>query len=264
MKTLLIIAALALTLPAYSQNYTDWTQPFDVDANTMGLWHFDETTGATNVVDATGNSPDGTLIDGLDPNKTWKTSMPGFGNMASTWWNSSSDYNYGEILVDCPANWADDPLAIGPDQDLTIEFWAKVQYANYRMVLQKVDIGEDYWVGWGAVSTDGLDVGWYGDGNWTSLTSGIAAVIGAWHHYAICIDRTTSADDVATFWKDGVQVGAAQTAARTRVGNSSGDLRMLGENGTRLSLNDIDELRISNKIRYPVPASSVGTLVIVY
>jgi len=98
MKTILVIAALSLALPVYASVYTgnsDYTSPYASDAYTMGLWHFDEVSGDTLVADASGNSPDGTLSV-LDATKTWKTSMSGFGNMASTWFRIRQ---YGLNLV---------------------------------------------------------------------------------------------------------------------------------------------------------------------
>ena len=187
LKNILVIAALSLALPVYAIVYTgnsDWTQPFLSDAYTMGLWHFDETTGDSTVTDASGNNPDGVMWHGLSDTLTWQTSAvpySGFGNMAHCYWFSNDNCNYGAIKIDCPDATSEDPLFVGPDQDFTIEFWAKPQYVNYRFVVDKSL--NDYHVEWYEISPYNLNAGWYGIGGWENVTSTLTPVTGEWHHY---------------------------------------------------------------------------------
>jgi len=181
--------------------------------------------------------------------------------MASTWYTSGSDYNYGSIDIQCTTTWENDPLHVGPDQDVTIEFWSKLQYSNYRIIVDKSLA--DYWVGWGVAGTSELDAGWYGDGGYTSVHSEMAPVAGAWHHYAICIDRTSSDTDVATFWKDGAQVGSAINADRSVTGHNTGDLYLLADYaGGHVYLGDVDELRISSCVRFIPEPTTISLLAI--
>ena len=50
--TLIFVLCISLQVVA-----ADFDSPFVPDANTMGLWHFDETTGASTADDATPAAP---------------------------------------------------------------------------------------------------------------------------------------------------------------------------------------------------------------
>jgi hypothetical protein len=55
----------------YSGDFQPWSAAFSADANTVGLWHFDEGMGQT-VADDSASGNDGTLgdsgsVDGADP-----------------------------------------------------------------------------------------------------------------------------------------------------------------------------------------------------
>ncbi len=255
-KLLCLVVMLAV-LQGYAGVYTgnsDWQSPFDPDQYTLGLWHFDEQAGTNTLTDASGNSPDGTMVNGLDPAKTWKASMSAeFGNCASTWWNSSTDYNYGSFKIDL-ANVSPDPLAVGKDKDVTIEFWAKYQYASNRMLIDKATLG-DYMV---HDSGGKLAFGWYGsEGNYIN-TYGPDIQLGQWAHYAVTANRTSHPDkDVVTFWLNGVQQGEPMEVSSHVITDFVGDLYLLSTaSGTNVTLTDIDELRISDTIRYiPEPAT---------
>ena len=70
MRMLIIfVSLLLLAMPSWAA--VDFNNPFTVDANTLGLWHFDEVTGSDTAYDATANNNDGVI----DPNAT----MYGYG-----------------------------------------------------------------------------------------------------------------------------------------------------------------------------------------
>ncbi len=63
----------------YSSNFTPPTSPFSTDANTMGLYHFNEGTGTTlgDVSGASGGPSNGVLmVGGNPPGPAWSTSSP--------------------------------------------------------------------------------------------------------------------------------------------------------------------------------------------
>lgn len=256
----LMVAAVWMTMTAQAGMYlgnSNWQNPYVPDPYTLGLWHFDEQPGTSTLTDATGRSPAGTMVPDaygskLDPVKTWK---PGkFDNCASAWWNSGSDYNYGAFRINLsnPAV-VPDPLAIGKDQDLTIEYWAKFQYTGNRQLIDKAGL-----VDYGINSDGGITtVGWYGSGGWTTAY-GPTILTGQWVHYAITFNRTSFSDkDVVTFWMNGIQQGNPVEVARYMNSDPVGDLYLfVNSSGYNASLVDLDELRISNTIRYvPEPVT---------
>ena len=278
MKKILVIAALTLALPAYAGTYlgnSDWTQPYATDQYTMALWHFNEVSGDTLVVDATGNNADGTLVPhtgwGLSDTLTWATSTvpySGFGNMVNSWWNSNEDANYGGIEVLGTGDSTTDGLYAGPGQDLTIEWWGKAQFTNYRWAMEKTN-GIDYMAGW-YEGTENIQLTWQSSTHlpsaWTTALSDISND-GDWHHYAICVDRTSyvgpfpwSDDmDIITFFKDGVQVGLAienNAQDYTNVGNA---YLLDNAGGYHANVGDVDEMRISSVIRF-IPEPSMLSL----
>ena len=101
-KLLIICAALLISAPVMAA----WNDVHVTDANTLALWHLDETTGAASAADASGNgntavipNPNGAYQ--LDPNLSWAAGHGGgFGNALTTWWNSSSDLNQGSLYRD--------------------------------------------------------------------------------------------------------------------------------------------------------------------
>jgi len=260
---LLMVVVTFMSLPVCAGVYlgnSDWTQPFVTDQYTKGLWHFDEQIGSSTLADSSGNNMNGVMVQGLDPYKTWKPSMSAaFSNCASTWWNSSTDGNYGAFQIDTPADPELDPLAIGDDQDLTIEFWAKFQYIGDRYLIDKAGIC-DYMIH----TTNGtLNGFWAGYGGWENAY-GPAIPTGVWKHYAITFDRTSFADkDIVTFWIDGVQQGLPYISTKYCAQEFAGDLFLLNTVYTgHLSLLDLDELRISDTIRYGIPEPMTLSLVL--
>ena len=62
------------------------------------------------------------MLVGLDPYKTWVSSMTGFGNCARAYYNNSIDWNTGTIVF--PDDGHDTGmLSIDASTDMTIEFW---------------------------------------------------------------------------------------------------------------------------------------------
>ena len=87
--------------------------PFEPDANTVGLWHFNEGSGDI-AFDTSGNSLDGTLENGV----TWDPDGV-FGNCLMF----SADYHRVQIT--------DDPI-LDITTDLTLEAWIKLDSTNDR------------------------------------------------------------------------------------------------------------------------------------
>lgn len=85
--------------------------PFEPDANTIGLWHFNEASGPT-AYDSSGNGLDGSLENGVswDPNGMFETCLM---------FNS----NYQRVRVD------DTPILDIPT-DVTIEAWVNLDSTN--------------------------------------------------------------------------------------------------------------------------------------
>ena len=166
MKTLfLFLAAVMLLSPAYAS--VDFYSPFLPDEHTLGLWPFDELPGSTSVKDSSGNINDGIQSTGfanqLDPNKTWKENMPGFGNCAFTCFdNTSGNYNMGVIQINQDNN--NNTLAIANRSDFSIGFWMNPDQGTtkeQKIILQK-DTGSDYKVHCG---DNNIGLHWYKEGD---------------------------------------------------------------------------------------------------
>ena len=265
LKNILVIAALSLAFPVYAIVYTgnsDWTQPFTPDTYTMGLWHFNEVSGDTLVVDATGNSADGTLEGGLNPSTLWQTSAvpySGFGNMVSTTSGST-----GKINVPGTSDIATNPLFCGPNQDLTIEFWIWYNgnfYDPGQVIVQSrnySDYGIQGYFWPSSLDDPAISLGWHND--WSPTGDGIPMTLGAWTHYAFTADRTSGVNDRLTFWVNGVKVREESGTAMSDY--FAGEVMLLGRSvDDRANFaGQLDGLRISNCIRYApfVPPLSIN------
>ena len=96
---------IILSFAAFAAATEDFNNPFTPDANTMGLWHFDEVTGSNTAYDATSNNNDGVLDTGatmygygpLDPDVSWAAGK--FDTATNSWINSTADQNVGTFVV---------------------------------------------------------------------------------------------------------------------------------------------------------------------
>ena len=260
MKTLLTIyVALIISSPAMGA----WNSVHVSDEHTRGLWHFDGTTGDTNIVDASVNSNTAALYnpnsssDQLDSNLTWGASMPGFGNAALTWWNSSSDLNRGCLYVDQTT--PNDSLRISTDTDLTIEFWLKPQFATYTRTIMAKYTGGNYKVD---LITGSIGLIWYAPGiGWISVADTTVLEPNVWKHVAITMDRTSDpSSSVVSFWIDGQLSSSTDSGWAPNGGTPNKELSILANRaGAYPYYGAFDELRISDIIRYTKPPS--GTLI---
>ena len=240
----------------------NFNNPFTPDANTRGLWHFDETTGSSTFSDAGTNGNNGTLITGfingwtsdpfeMDPAKTWTTGMPGFGNCAVSYYNSASDYNYGSLIV--PQDAVNDSLAFGPGVDMTIEFWMHPFDAggSWGSRIVKKYTGGDYSVNY---QNSNLSYGWYMDGAWRSFSDTFPIAANEWTHVAIVVDRTTDYNnDIISFYINGYRSTSHTTPYKGGNWNTQ-DLSMFNDMigplyTPRQFYGMLDEVRISDCIR---------------
>ena len=236
----------------------DFNQPFTPDANTRALYHFDETSGSTAVADASANSNDGTTLTGfaaeLDPNTTWVTSLPGFGNCAST----SQGSNAGVIQVDQYSGHS--TLGFASGANMTIEFWIyplDTGAPSGRRIVQK-NTGDDYAVTYSSTSQfipGKLGFLWYAGGGWQFVEDDTPIDRFSWTHVAILVDRASDpGKDRIYFVLNGVLSSIQENTNKGGLLNT-GDAWILGShdgNTTYQFYGKIDELRISDCLRdYP-------------
>ena len=249
--TVLLVTILAAG-PVVGADPVDIQRPFVPDANTLGLWHFDESPGSAALPDGSGNVNDGTLLTGhtneLDPFKTFTAGRPGFGNCAHSWSNGPGAENRGEIKVDQYAG--HNGLSVGPDSDLTIEFWffPHTLGDTYTKAIIEKFTGGDYYV---SLFQGHIGFTFWSSQGWTSVTDGHNIQLDTWTHVAVTADRTTYADtDIVTFYINGAFSSRHQPPACTSA--SEEPAWIMGRfdgNYERQFLGKLDELRLSNVVR---------------
>jgi len=239
----------------------DFNSPLTPDANTVGLWHFDESSGSTVAYDATANSNDAVIdpnaVDPygagygpLDPNATWAPAM--FGNGLNTWLVTAEEDNVGTLVVaqDIPGTGGNSTLFI--DGDFTIEFWMNARATSpgswEHYILCK---------GTGSVfnirfDQNYLEFGWY-SGGWQNYIDTTYIPLNEWRHVAITVDSTSIVDkSVITFYINGI-LSSQTIGNRVQDDPSQGyDLTILGTEGGHpynCFKGQLDELRISNIVR---------------
>jgi len=264
MKTLLIIVVVMLMVSPVMAAWNDVHVP---DANTRALWHLDQSGADPLAIDASSYGNDATVAPRTSA--TWMTSaVPGvgFGNMASSEWNVGS---WGTMQV--PTSAGNDSLFFDNATNQTIEFWATTDWieSSWRVVLQ-YSTGWNYgvWIHNGNVLYQyGADSGWVDVWGSTQLP---LTSSGTPMHVAICIDRSNTAYDAVTFWFNGV----ADDTQIVEKSNGDHDVDTNGDpvynpfnlgGSWNLSLNNahigmLDEVRISDVIRYQIPEPSMMLL----
>ena len=253
-----IFIAVLVALPAFAGTYfgnSDWTQPFETDPFTLGLWHFDQNAGDTVVPDSSGNNNDGTLLTGLanqfDPNLLWDTSKAGFGNCVNT-----TNGGWGNIKVEQGTNTTLSQPNGG--SDLTIEAWVNIpDFDSWGRLVQKYT-GGPYCVRYNRqdqAQPGALDF-YFWEGapvnNWSNVSdTGGPLPLNTWTHIAVCINRSGYYNDVVTFFVNGQFMSSHETA-RSGI-NDSEPLWMLSNHNADAWAQwegKVDELRISSVIRY--------------
>ena len=267
-KLLLVCAVMLVASPAMA--IVDINNPFTTDANTMGLWHFDEVAGDNVAVDASANGNDATIdpnatlygVGPLDPNLTWAPAK--FNN--GTW----TDYptNIGTLVApqDVPGTGGNSTMFI--DGDFSVEFWMNASATSGGS-------WEHYIIAKGTGSVfnirfdmNVISVGWYGVGvGWTGIDDTTFIPLNEWHHVAMLVEnRIGPMNDQAyiEFYIDGALSSSATVAAFQDDASQGYDLTIQGPPGGHPfnGFNgQLDELRLSNIVRdYVVPEPSMMLL----
>ena len=245
-----IVVCLALG-PALALE--DFRQPFAPDANTRGLWHFDETAGATNAPDASANLNHGAFATGFDdelgPVASWAAGQDGFSNCLHAFWIDSANYNRGAVLVDQGPGHSS--LAFSPGTDMTIEFWmrpADSGAGSGRYIVQKYT-GGDYAV---TYNYGRLRYSWYSGGGWRSVQDTTPLPQDVWTHVAVTVDRQSDpANDTITFYLNGALSSAHVTPYKGGNWNVEPLWMMLPFTGhpAYQFYGKLDEVRISDVVR---------------
>ena len=251
MAAALVVAGNALAIAGWDIN-----NPYTVDANTLGLWHFDEQPGGTTAFDETANSNDA-VISGLpaapfgplDPNNTWAAGK--FGNGLNTWYNSTTDRNMGTLTV------AQDPagnnsLDFNLADAFTIEFWMNARAVgsttSFHYIFTKGTMSE----GQVHYNTDGAGVNRIGltayAGGWKTVFDNTHIPLNEWHHVGVTGDfDAVNNEHTISFYIDG---NLSSTHVLPRISTLSGtDLTLLGNPSAlwyRTYLGQLDELRVSD------------------
>jgi concanavalin A-like lectin/glucanase superfamily protein/glycosyl hydrolase family 123 len=221
-----------------------FSSAFTEDTYTLGLWHFDDGSGTTAVLDSSSNLNSGTLASGFDSSTSWVSSMTGFGTCLSATTTSL-------VLVDQYAG--HDSLKVNTSTDVTFEFWMypTTSDGNERIICKK-NSGDEYSLEYinGYIGVE------YYSGGWQQTTDTTTIATDTWTHVAILWDRTSSpTQDTFKFYING-DTSSVQTTSYTGGSSAATDFGMfnlpLGVNSSKQFLGKIDEMRISNILRdYP-------------
>jgi hypothetical protein len=265
-KTVLFVAIafVFVCIPAFAANYTDWTQPFDADANTRLLLHFNDGLTANTANDSSANGVNGTLNAGLagQADHYVASSQAGFGNALKIVYDGAAK------KIDLPTS----PALASYTEDLTIECWIKPYEANsYWTILQNYTGGNYCWNFTYVAGKMRMGFGWYGAGDWQdvmdTVTDWDTGPNAAWQHAAVTWEKhsDTGGTDTVRFWKNGVKVFEADTTLKGISNPIDGPAgvggRWLDGHPWYNFLGQMDELRMSDTIRYgaaptvPEPAS---------
>ena len=138
------------------------------------LWHMDEPTGATTMVDSSGNGNNGTLTGGV------KTELAGFKGKA---------YSFsGKSYVDVP----NAPSLIPGPANMDISFWLKTTHlpssGDYDLVRMGIYPGQEYKVE--LLKTSQIECTFHGSASSNTAIGGWHLANGAWHHIE-CIKTAT-------------------------------------------------------------------------
>lgn len=266
------VVLVVMCVPMLAANYTDWTQPFDADANTRLLLHFDEALTATTVIDSAANPVNGTLNAGLAAQAGHHvvSDKAGFGNaLQITYTGPYKKVDFPEQPY--PAN---PKFWMGPS-DFTLEAWIRPFESNTYWIIFENFTGGDY--NWGMLYESGkmhMYFGWYG-GGWRDVTDHVTSWDnGTWAHAAVTVQRRsdTGGRDVIKFWKNGVMVFRQDVTGwgffAGGIDPETGDpvaVNGPGVLGGRWdgfpdynTLGKIDEFRLSNIMRYGTQDIAIG------
>jgi hypothetical protein len=254
-KLQLVVAAVVLVVgTGWAQNHTDWTIPYDPDANTVELYHFYDGAlgGPQDIADYADPYCWGwTILNGGAAGPINVASMPGFGDCIEI--TDSNDR--GEFP----------PVADGTHNvytnEVTVEAWINpVAVAGVQRIMHTHGTFSFY------LEDANLRL-WLFDpagGNmWFPMTSTDPVVAGQWQHVAgtYSFNPGTSVG-TARFYRNGVEIGAAQEMpGALALGNARNvNWQMIGCTSWHADFfnGKIDEVRVSKVARTFTPNSSVN------
>ena len=220
----------------YESSFSPSGSQFSVDANTIGLWHFDETSG--NLIYDSSDTIHNAMMQTSGSFSTFDSSTKKFGAQSIKMNNSPNDWlrfihnTYYE------------------QTEITVEGWVNQYTDDYDgIILHK-----------GSSSTEGgliikwididnkIEVTYYGASTSRTILTGINSFNSfEWHHFAVTLD-----DSYFKLYIDGTLVGTeALTSDFQNVWLNNKDDVYIGSNGGSSEFLQayIDEFRISNTIR---------------
>ena len=270
MRRLIIFISLLL-LTMSSSAAEDFNNPFVVDANTLGLWHFDETTGDTTVYDETANNNDAVIDPNataygygpLDPDVSYTAGK--FDTATNTWINSTADQNCGTWVIpqDKPG---EGNSSLFVDGDFTIEFWMnapvegtpELSWQDYILCKGDGSVYNVRFVG------QHIELGWWGNGDWRNVIDTTTITLNTWHHVQIRVDNDIPNNSShVEFWIDGA-FSTAHDGDEFEDNPAYGyDLTIHGPGGGHpfnVYRGQLDEVRISN---YYVPEPTTISLLMI-
>ncbi len=245
MVTVLCLGLSASFAWAYNLPW-DFTAPYTSDANTVGLWHLDDSTGSTIAVNSSGNGSvlDGTLVD-LDPDNDWVagkfggaidlSGTAGYIDVAS---NQFLDIA-ANLTVEC---WVkrDDSAWVSAWEDIVSREGSTSGYLlRYYMYQPACTVGIQTSTGRQSLRVDRYTPGWTG------------AILDdqLWHHLAM-----TYIGDILKLYVDGDLVGSTTAPEANCPIYPSGKPVRMGNNawvGGRPFPGQIDEVRVREIIPEP-------------
>lgn len=212
---------------------------FDVDSNTLALWHINETAGQT-LYDSSGNNyhlflgADDT-VEVIDPTLI-DSGRSGFGYCILTD-GGQTQYAYG-----------DHSLPLSTNNSLTIECWIKTSTLGWGVLLKTGNICFD-------VSKNDSEHVYFEVGDGLNGTSGVAPSPtlsdGYWHYIACSYNYTSQTQKI---YVDGSEV-FTNTPVNRAVPNTS-PINVGGRPSNTFFTGYIDEIRISNIARTPTEISN--------
>ena len=220
----------------YESGFTPAVSQFSSDGDTVGLWHFDETSGVT--IDGIS----GTVCNAMAQASTSsfpeiETTIVKFGTESVKLNNSQNDW----LRQIHHSNYEQD--------EVTVEAWLYVFDSGDGMVFQKGDSSMEGGLEVKFEQTNPhLEVTYYGaTTSRTIITSNNSFPKNAWHHFAVTLD----ANNFEVFI-DGVSVGIeVLTSDFQNIWNNNTDDIFWGKqsNDTNFLQAYYDEMRISNTVR---------------
>lgn len=205
------------------------SREFTADANTLALFHFNETSGQV-VYDSSGNNYDLFLgsegtVEAADPTMV-DSGRSGFGNCLS-FDGGNSQYAYGNHT-----------LSVSTNHDVTVELWVKSSTPGFSVLYKAENISLDVSKDFG----DGVYFG-VGDGSsWSTLRTTTPEIAdGNWYYIACTYDYSETTSIVYINGTEALSSNSIDAAIPDITGINVG-----GRPGNTFLTGYIDEMRISD------------------